>query len=156
MSQISTERRSFAVPQHWESASDLEQLNDRMRRMLEQTFAGLVGTTPGEKQSWSPLVDIEEQDDAYVLEVELPGVQREDVSIELAGNELMITGELKERERTGILRRRTRRVGRFDYRVMLPTEVNAEGIEAKMNDGVLTVRVPKREQARRRIEVAAS
>jgi HSP20 family molecular chaperone IbpA len=39
---------------------------------------------------------------------------------------------------------------------MLPTEVNAEGIEAKMNDGVLTVRVPKREQARRRIKVAAS
>jgi HSP20 family protein len=135
----------------------VDQVTERMRRMAEQMFAGL-GTPAllAEASSWTPFVDIEEGDDAYVLEVELPGVQRDDVNIELVGNELMISGELKERERKGIVRRRTRRVGRFDYRVMLPSQVEAKNIEAKLHDGVLTVRVPKQEQGRRRIEVKAS
>jgi HSP20 family protein len=135
----------------------VDQVTERMRRMAEQMFAGL-GTPAllAEASSWTPFVDIEEGDDAYVLEVELPGVQRDDVNIELVGNELMISGELKERERKGIVRRRARRVGRFDYRVMLPSQVEAKNIEAKLSDGVLTVRVPKQEQGRRRIEVKAS
>jgi HSP20 family protein len=135
----------------------VDQVTERMRRMAEQMFAGL-GTPAllAEASSWTPFVDIEEGDDAYVLEAELPGVQRDDVNIELVGNELMISGELKERERKGIVRRRARRVGRFDYRVMLPSQVEAKNIEAKLSDGVLTVRVPKQEQGRRRIEVKAS
>jgi len=69
-------------------------------------------------------------------------------------NELMITGEIKEREREGILRKRTRRIGRFEYRVRLPEQVDGENVEANLKNGVLTVRVPKREQAeRRRIQV---
>jgi HSP20 family protein len=76
-------------------------------------------------------------------------VQRDDVDIELVGNELAITGELKEKERTGVVRRRTRRTGRFDYRVTLPEQVDAEQIEASLADGVLSVRVPKSERAQR-------
>jgi HSP20 family protein len=72
------------------------------------------------------------------------------VNIELVANELMITGEIKEREREGILRRRTRRIGRFEYRVRLPEQVDADNIDAKLKDGVLTVRVPKLERAERR------
>ncbi len=84
-------------------------------------------------------------------------MKREDVDIELVGNELVISGELKERERTGIIRRRTRRTGRFDYRVTLPEQVAADAIEATLADGVLTVRVPKSERAqRRRIEIKSS
>jgi len=65
-----------------------------------------------------------------------------------------VHGEIKERERVGILRRRTRRTGQFDYRVRLPGDVDEEGIEASLEGGVLTVRVPKSERARRRrIEV---
>jgi HSP20 family protein len=130
---------------------------ERMRRLAEQMFNQLGSPALlAEAAAWTPLVDIEEQDDAYLLEMEIPGVQRDDVNIEVVGNELMITGELKERERKGIVRRRTRRVGRFDYRVMLPSQVDAERIEAKLSDGVLTVRVPKKEQGRRRIEVTTS
>ena len=102
-----------------------------MRRMLEQTFGGSDG------EAWAPLVDIEEQDDAYVLEVEVPGVKREDVNVEQIGNELVISGEIKEQERKGIVRRKARRVGRFAYRVMLPERVDHEQIQAKLNDGVL-------------------
>jgi HSP20 family protein len=124
-----------------------------MRRMLEQTFGGLLDEPAG----WIPAVDVEETEDAYVLEAELPGVKREDVNIEVSGNEIAITGEIKERKREGVLRRRTRRVGQFEFRVSLPGEVNPEGVDAKLNEGVLTVRVPKAERAqRRRIEVKSA
>lgn len=133
--------------------SELGQLNERMRRMLEQTFGGMLDEPAG----WVPAVDIEELEDAYVVEAEVPGVKREDVNIEVSGNELTISGEIKVREREGIIRRRTRRVGEFEFRVVLPNEVNAEGIDAKLNDGVLTVRIPKAERAqRRRIEVKSA
>jgi HSP20 family protein len=103
---------------------------------------------------WAPLVDIEETEDAYVIEADAPGVRRDDVDIELVGNELTISGEIKERERTGILRRRTRRSGQFEFRVVLPADVHGGKADANLKDGVLTVRVPKAERAqRRKIEV---
>jgi HSP20 family protein len=138
-------------------SEQVDPVAERMRRLAEQMFAQLGSPALlAEASAWTPFVDIEEQDDAYVLEAEIPGVQRNDVNIELVGNELMITGELKEKERKGIVRRRTRRVGTFDYRVMLPSQVDSTGIEAKLADGVLTVRVPKMKQDRRKIEVKAS
>src|SRR3954469_16744579 len=155
MSQVLPERRPPTSPDRWEPFSELEQVTQRMRRMLEQTIGG-AWPSPllTEGAGWAPLVDIEEQDDAYVLEAEVPGVKREDVDIEVVGNELSITGEIKEQERKGILRRETRRVGRFEYRVTLPEQVNADAIEARLKDGVLSVRIPKSEGAqRRRIEV---
>jgi len=158
MSQVLPERRTEDQRQRWEPVSELEQMTERMRRMLDQTFGGLgLASRPAEKAGWSPLVDIEEKDDAYVIEAELPGDKNEDVSIELVGNELAITGEVKEPERTGVVRRRMRRTGRFDYRITLPDQLDAEKIDAKLADGVLTVRVPKAERAqRRRIEVKKS
>jgi HSP20 family protein len=158
MSQILPERRSGGARERRQPLNELEQVTDTMRRMLEQTF-GRFGAPvlTGEGAAWSPLVDIEEEDDAYVVEAELPGVQREDVNIELIGNELMITGEVKERERKGVVRRQTRRVGHFAYRVTLPEHVDADKVTAKLDGGVLTVRVPKAEKARRRrVEIAAS
>jgi HSP20 family protein len=136
--------------------SELEQMTQRMRRMLDETFGGFGVPSPllTEADGWSPLVDIEEQDDAYVLEAELPGVKREDVNIEIVGNELAITGEIKERERKGAVRRRTRRTGRFEYRVRLPDQVDASKIDANLDQGVLTVRVPKSaREKRQKIEI---
>jgi len=154
MSQSLAERNAPQKTERWEPFGEFEQLNERMRRMLEQTFGSLGWPSPTEQGGWSPLVDIEEADDAYVVEADLPGVKRQDVNIELVGNELMVTGEIKERERKGALRRQTRRVGRFDYRVVLPDHVDDDKVEANLTDGVLTVRVPKAERAqRRKIEV---
>jgi HSP20 family protein len=158
MSQLLPERRSTSTPQRWEPLTELEQMTQRMRRMLDETFGGFGLSSPRlmEGTSWSPMVDIEERDDAYVIEAELPGVKREDVNIELVGNELAITGEIKEREHKGAVRRRTRRTGRFEYRVTLPNQVDAEKIEAGLDQGVLTVRVPKSErEQRRKIEIKA-
>ena len=81
-------------------------------------------------------------------------MKAENVNVELVGNELMITGEIKEKEHKGTVRRQSRRTGRFDYRVSLPAHVDPEKVEAKLTDGVLEVRVPKSERAqRRRIEI---
>jgi HSP20 family protein len=156
MSQLQ-ERRGTTSPERWEPLSELEQVTDRMRRMLEQTFGGFGWPSPSsERAGWSPLVDIEEEDEAYVVEAEVPGVKREDVNVELVGNELTIVGEIKEKERKGTLRRQTRRTGRFDYSVSLPHHVDSDKIEASLKEGVLTVRVPKSERdQRRRIEITA-
>jgi HSP20 family protein len=154
MSQLLPERRSRLATERWEPFSELEQVTERLRRMLDQSFGGLAPSFLTEQGGWSPLVDIEEADDAYVVEAELPGVKEKDVQIELVGNELAISGETKKRERKGVLRRQTRRTGRFEYRVTLPEHPDADRIEAKLAEGVLTVRVPKSERAqRRKIEV---
>ena len=154
MSQTLPERRSTAT-ERWEPLNELEQMTERMRRMLEQTFSGF-GWSPqlSERAGWSPLVDLEENDDAYVVEADLPGVKRENVNVELVGNELAIAGEIKEPERKGTVRRQSRRTGRFSYRVSLPSHLDPEKVEAKLEDGVLRVTVPKSERAqRRRIEI---
>jgi HSP20 family protein len=72
------------------------------------------------------------------------------------GSELVVSGEIKEKERVGILRRRTRPVGRFEFRMTLPPDADADNIDAKLNDGVLNVRIPKSDRARsRRIDVTS-
>ncbi len=101
-----------------------------------------------------PLADVEESDDAYTVEIELPGVKRDDVSVELAGRRLVVSGERQEKERVGILRKRTRSIGRFHYEALLPGEVEEDGVEAALNEGVLSVRVPKAASERpRRIQI---
>jgi HSP20 family protein len=147
------ERRSVPTPERFEPAQSFEQVAERMRRLLDESFGGVMPRL-GDAAAWIPPVDIEENEDAYVLEAEVPGVKRGDVNIELVGRELMISGEIKEKERTGVLRRRTRRTGRFEYRVVLPADVSSEKVDARLDDGVLTVRIPKAEkQQRRKIEV---
>jgi HSP20 family protein len=141
-------RGGLAPPLH-----DFEQVAERMRRLLDESLGTPVAAVV-EAAAWTPPVNIEETDDAYVVEAELPGVKREDVNIEMDRNELSITGEVKEQERQGILRKRTRRIGRFEYRVQLPNVVDGENVDAKLEDGVLRIRLPKSERAqRRRIEV---
>ncbi|HWF35092.1 MAG TPA: Hsp20/alpha crystallin family protein [Solirubrobacteraceae bacterium] len=136
----------------WEPFRELENLHSQMGELMDSVWAPM-GAGNG---VWVPTVDIEETEDAWIVEAELPGVDGKDVNVELRDSELSITGEIKERERKGILRRRSRRTGRFDFRVTLPGDADAEHIEANLKDGILTVRVPKAEQARaRRIEVKA-
>ena len=137
----------------WNPFRELDEIQSRMSRLLESTFR----SGDSSAGAWTPLVDIEETDDAFVVEAELPEVKREDISVELNDNELSIHGEIKERERTGILRRQTRRTGEFDYRVTLPGQVDPDSTEASLKDGVLRLTLHKSEgQRRRRIEITGS
>jgi len=109
----------------------------------------------GGPEGWIPAVESEEADDAYVVRAELPGMKADDVDIELRGNELRITGEVKEEEKEeGEGKPLRRRHGKFAYRTSLPADADAEKIDAQLAHGILTVRVPKAAQARsRRIEI---
>jgi len=145
-------RRRDAAPQpvsRWDPLRELEGLQDRLTQLLQRDAADGNGGMP-----FVPLVDIEETEDAWIVEAEVPGVKPEDVTVEVRGAELAISGEIKERQREGILRRRTRKTGEFDYHITLPGDADAERIEATLQDGILTVRIPKPEQERpRRIDV---
>ncbi len=146
-------RRRENVPQTrelWDPLREIADLQQRMGQLMDSVWsAGGLG-----EALWSPLVDIEETEDAWVVEADLPGVKKGDINIEVSDSELAITGEIKERERRGVLRRRTRRTGHFEYRVTLPGDADTDNIDASLNEGVLTVRVPKPERAKpRRIEI---
>lgn len=133
----------------WDPLRELDELTDRVNSLWEANGNGGL-------HGWAPLADVEETADAYVVELDLPGVKREDIDIELGDRRLTVSGEIKEKERTGVFRRRTRRVGQFHYSVTLPSEVDADKITAHLDEGVLTVRVPKPEQARpRRIAISS-
>ena len=146
-------RRRDTAPQpvqRWDPFRELEGLQDQLSQLLQRTGPD-GGSVP-----FIPLVDIEETEDAWIVEAELPGVKPEDVNVELRGSELAISGEIKEREREGILRRRTRKTGEFDYHITLPGDADPDQIQAKLHDGILTVRIAKPEQERpRRIDVKA-
>jgi HSP20 family protein len=127
---------------------EFDQLQAQVGELLESALAGDVAP-------WVPAVDIEETDDAWIVEAELPGVDKKDVSIEMNDNELVVRGEIKEREREGILRRRTRRVGEFEFRVTMPSQAKADDIDAKLDHGVLRIRVPKAQESQpRRVEIS--
>jgi len=104
--------------------------------------------------AFTPLADVEETAESYRVEIELPGTHREDIDIEVAGRRLTVRGERKERERVGILRKRERTVGRFHYEVTLPGDVDEDAVEAHLDQGVLSVVLPKPERERpRRIAI---
>ena len=97
-------QRSAGQAERWNPLREFENLYSEMDRLAQSVFGGLTG-----EGAWLPAADIIETDSAYIIEAELPGVRREDVDVALNGNELVVTGEVKERKREGLFRRRTRR-----------------------------------------------
>ena len=93
--------------------------------------------------AFTPVADIEETDDAYLVEIELAGINRSDVDITTTGRRLTVTGERKEKQRVGVLRRKRRTVGEFRYDVELPADFDIDNVTAGLQDGVLSVRLPK-------------
>ncbi len=147
---LPSRRNDDADVGRWDPVSELSRLSQQLQHYVEnwRDIPSLFG------EGFAPLADVEETDDAFVVEIELAGVDKEDLNIELSGRRLVVTGERKERERAGILRKRTRMVGSFRSEVVLPTEVDEDAVTAELDQGVLTVRVPKAASERpRRITV---
>ena len=120
---------------------EFEDIYDRMGQLMNLAF-GLAPVDVAEGP-WIPLADLSETDDAYVVEVDLPGVNRDQIDIQLQDRELVITGEIPESEQKGRRHRRSRRTGRFEFRTYLPGDVNADAVNAQLSNGVLTVTIPK-------------
>jgi HSP20 family protein len=132
----------------------LERMQREMNRVFDEFFRD--ETYPDGSlfnRSWSPAVDIEESSDAYVLKAELPGMKKDDVKITLDKNLLTLKGEKSsETERKdGNFYRMERSYGSFERSFVLPGSVKADRIDAAYQDGVLTLTLPKTEEAKQKL-----
>lgn len=134
----------------WDPFADL----NRLQRDLEKSFFG----SRARPADFAPPVDVHEDAEALVLRAELPGVKREDVDISIDGNVLSLKGErkLEQEENTRKYHRVERSYGSFVRQFQLPTNVDATSVEAQLADGVLTLKLPKKQELKaRKIEVKA-
>ena len=140
---------------------DLFSLQDQLFRTFDAAYRGgqREEGEPSMVATWSPLVDVFEDNDGITLKVELPEVEAKDVDIQVEGNTLTVKGERKlEREdkRDGY-HRIERTYGTFARTFTLPTTVDAEHITAESKDGVLRVFLPRKAETKpRQIKIAAS
>jgi HSP20 family protein len=145
-------RTGMAPARRSDPVREMEDLQERMGQIIDGLF-GLMPPTVATRLPMAP-ADIEETDNAFIVELDLPGVSPGDINVEVRENDLRVSGEVKAKERQGILRRQTRRIGEFEHVVALPGEVDPNKVEAKLSDGVLTVRLGKSEAHQpRRVEV---
>jgi len=130
----------------WDPLSQFNQLTEQLTRMFNED----AGAPMRARDGFTPAVDVEETEDAFLVELELPGVKKGDIDINITDGRLVVSGERKETERTGFLRKRGRSYGRFVYQIGFADEVDEDNIEATMEDGVLRLRVPKRTSSQSR------
>jgi len=98
---------------------------------------------------WAPSIDLYEERDNFIVKAEVPGMKREEIDISLHEGALTITGERKvEEKRKGTNFRTERFFGRFQRTVTLPKAVDGDKVKANYKDGVLTITLPKSEQAK--------
>jgi HSP20 family protein len=138
----------------WEPTRDLASMEvDRLNRM----FANFFDDSSFGSRTWTPAVDIYETDNhEVVLKAELPEMKREDISITFENQVLTIRGERKvdETVRRDRYQRFERAYGSFSRSFTIPSTIDAGRINATYKDGVLTVRLPQREEAKpKQIEV---
>jgi HSP20 family protein len=137
--------------------TELWNIQREINRIFENFFHGDLQDDGAFGLSlWTPAVDIAEHDNEYVVRVELPGVSKDDVKITLESNVLTIRGE-KKREKDvekDNYHRMERMYGSFQRSFTLPSTVRADKIDAVYKDGILTITLPKAEEARpKQIEV---
>jgi HSP20 family protein len=133
---------------------EMEDINTRFGQLIQSFFQDSSGPSTATGWSTLPAVDIEETDDAYVVDVDMPNVNPDDVTLEMRGEELHIAGTTHQRERTGVMRRQNRPTGAFEWLVDLPSDIDPNRVEATYDSGVLTVRVGKTRGAQpRRIAI---
>jgi HSP20 family protein len=135
--------------------SDLFGIQREMNKMFDGVFRG-TGDEDYSFSSWTPAVDIAEHDDEYLVKVELPGVNKDEVKLTLENNILTIRGEKKQEKETKKenYHRVERSYGSFQRSFTLPAAVKSDKIDASYKDGILTVSLPKAEEAKpKQIEV---
>lgn len=139
---------SFPIPHA------LERLQREMNRAFDGFFRGdLLDRNSYFSEGWSPAVDISESSDSYTIYAELPGIKKEDVKIIMNGNLITLRGEKKnESEKKGnMFSRIERSYGVFERSFTLPLTVKSDAVEARYNDGILTITLPKKEESKEKV-----
>jgi HSP20 family protein len=132
----------------WPTFGRLASLQDELDQMFESPL-----------QAWAPALDVHEDKDGFTIRVELPGMKREDIEVSLHNGALVISGERKSetiKEDTEV-HRQERYYGKFSRALTLPTAVASEKVKADYKNGILTVTLPKAEEAKpKQINVSVS
>ena len=139
----------------WDPFQQIAQVQREMDRVLGHT---LQAGTPRTPASWVPTADIEQTEDAIVFKLEMPDMTKDDVSIEIHGRTLLITGERheeKEEKHEGYLARE-RSYGGFSRSFLLPEGSDEDDIEATFENGLLKVTVPRpRAETPHKVEITS-
>ena len=131
---------------------ELDLLSALRRGVAGRLFEDALGDAPRSAARFAPAVDVAETDDAYMVTAEIPGAKPEDVTVELHEGVLTLRGEKRSErdERKEHVRYVERTFGSFSRSFALPQNANPEKVDASFKEGVLTLRVPKREEAKPR------
>jgi len=143
----------------WPTFGGFLGLRNELDRLFEASFNEVAKNSAQVLGGWNPVVDVYDRKEAFEVKVELPGLKKEDIQINLQDGTLIIGGERKMEREVGdsTHRRSERRVGRFQRTISLPSYVNAAEVTAQYKDGILTVRLPKTEEAKpRQIDVTVN
>ena len=135
----------------WEPFRNLVSTQEQFNRLFNDTFSRMFGENePATRTQWSPPVDIYENDQNIVLKAELPGVDPKDVDIRVEDGTLYLKGERKFEKETKEenYHHVERSYGTFVRTFQLPRSVNTDNVVAEYKDGVLTLTLPKREEAK--------
>ena len=135
-------KRSFSGPARWDPFEEIKRTQERLNQLFED-FMPMEEWGGG--KVFTPAVDIKDEEDKLVVTTDLPGINKEDVEISIKEDMLEISaksGKEKETEEEGYIRRE-RAYTRFYRAVRLPTSVKEEGGTAKIENGVLTIMLPK-------------
>lgn len=125
-----------------------------LRREMDRLFDNFSAT----EGTQVPLCDLEEKGDNYLLTAEMPGVPKDNVRVEVIDNQVVISGEQSSEERKdeGGTVYSERRYGKFQRSFSLPTQVDAEKVQASYDNGILRVMIPKAESAKpRQIQISS-
>jgi HSP20 family protein len=134
----------------WDPFKNIATLQDRINRLFEDAFPSKSGGEDFSSGDWKPLADIYDKGDSIMICMEIPGVKKEDVSIEVRENILTLKGsrapdtDIKEEN----YYRRERNFGSFQRAFTLPPLVDPDNIRAKFKDGILEVEIPKPEESK--------
>jgi HSP20 family protein len=145
------------MAQQWNPLHDLMVLQDRMNRLFEdatQRRADTDGEDEFERADWTPAADIYETESGYAIAIDLPGISRDAVGIDVDDNRLIVKGT---RNLEPSKHRNVRPRGKFMRTFSIPGSVDQGGIGADYKDGVLQIRLPKRpEQKAQKITIKVS
>ncbi|MEI6193104.1 MAG: Hsp20/alpha crystallin family protein [Verrucomicrobiota bacterium] len=139
----------------WPTFGRLANLQDDWDRLLESPFRLFESPLTG----WAPALDVQEDKDNYTISMELPGMKREDIGVSLQDGALVISGERKSgKVEEGVeIHRQERFYGKFQRALTLAAPVAADKVKAAYKDGVLTVTLPKSEEAKpKQIDVSVN
>jgi HSP20 family protein len=130
----------------WDPTRELDSLQSEFNRLFD-SFVG-NGRSEVRARRWVPAVDLVETDESLVLRADLPGLDKDDVTIEVKDDVLTLSGERRgeHEEKAEGYYRVERAFGRFSRSLTLPQGVEPDSIDAEFTDGVLEIRIPKPEE----------